>query len=1045
MDSVRTNTPFNSFTTPDGSFPPGMAGEETGFSSALTGFPTASFGSVALDQGSGSGAPPGTDGSGTLSVGGGMDATMTVGAPGGSAPGGTGDATGSAGDPPDPAIDDSSFQSSPDDLKKLAPLVAGLPPAQQEAAEKAMNRPIVAAKMLKDGSPAEKKEAQAYFDKNPALKKALDTAAHGGKADGDISSHDLSAFIGNMEKQQGRAANTVTQYQKDHPNADGQSLQLVRQSALLQAYMPVIKNNSPDKDGNVGDYMTKDGLKAVLSDAGLPSALQGAASTFSQPGMFNMLDQGGLQGHDLATHNPDGKVSEDNIIDWVSKQAPTTGGQFASTIGDAATRDAVANVDTSKLNEDVFKNPQNYTGAQKAAVLVQLQDKQQQLQAGSDLKHSDDTDKALSKDISLLSSDQDVQQYLSQAVPAGEKQIVGSDPSLSRAVAKTYQDDVLTGKMLQTGLSAVSKNNSDDKNTKQTAGSAVSDFESQTQLDADLSDGQTATAQQIVGSNVNLTSQLQGDYQRDFSQGGELKQLQGEKDADLGTSLQTTQGDEQSFESVLDPNFVQSQSSAYASTMSNAAMQDGGSGKAVISALKGDGKADTSEMAQTISQIDPSQLYGGSNTGLTASDTQALVTSFLNDLDKGSSVQDACAKFDPDNSKFDGGACDSKVMAKLQSNPAAAQGVQMMLQSMAAGALGVQGPQPAQTGPAGGGDPSAATAYAAGGDPSADPTQAGGYGTEALAAGGGGLTNAAYTVPVAGGAAGASESLATGSAEQAASAMSGATSGTPDSAVLTQSPQLSAAEQAKENAMYAGMGIGAAGILALPAGYISGKQWDKKIAAAGDDTAAKDAAQLGKDTAASRISMAGEVAGGVGGVIGAATMLPDVSTMLKNGQTTQAGLAIGMSTRGLIQGSALTANLGDMAARRAGMASTEVATFSRSWSGKAGQWATQNAAKEIGGRWAGNIVERTTANVAGKVAESAGTKIAGEVAGRAVGMAAAEAVGAAVPVVGWIADAAMGIGMIGELIAEAVKKAHEKKEMSNTVNPTLKQYGIPEV
>lgn len=1049
MNSVQTNAPplppdfYGSSTTADPS------GEETGFSSALTGFPAAAVGPA----------------------GGGVGNNASTSTAGSSAATSTALSTG-AGDPPDPAIDDSSFQSSPDDLKKLAPLVQGLPPSQQDAAEKAMNRPIVAAKMLKDGTPDQKKAAQGYFDKNPALKTALDTAAHGGKADGDTSSHDLSAFIGNMEKQQGKSANTVSQYQKDHPTADGQSLQLVRQSALLQAYMPVIQANSPDKDGKVGKYMTQDGLKAVLGDAGLPSVVQGAASTFSQPGMFNLLDQGGLEGHDLATHNADGNVSEDNITNWVKKQAPTTGGQFASTVSDAATRGAVAGVDTSKLNEDVFANPQNYTGSQKAAVLVQLQDKQQQLQAGSDLKKNDKTNAAISKDISQLSDDQDVQTYLAQEIPSEEKQIVGSDPSLSQAVSRTYQDDVLSGKMLQGGLSAVSKNNADSKNPKQTDGSAVSDFETQTQLDADLSDNQTATAQQIVGGNVNLTSQLQGDYQRDFSQGGELKQLQGEKDAVLGTSLQTTQGDEQSFESVLDPGFVQSQSPQYASSMSEAATQDPGSGKAVVSALKNGGKADTTEIAQSIAAVDPNQLYGSSQTGLTASDTQALVSSFLKQLDSGSSVQSACAKFDPGSSQFDDNACDGAVMAKLQSNPAAAQGVQTMLQSMAAGALGVQAP----AGVTGGGASASGTGEAdatgsTSGYATANDVVSNGSGTV-----GGGLTptaasygasvptsDAGNAAPVVGGSA--------GGATQAASSAAGGGSGTPDAAVVTAQPGLSAAETAKEDAMYAGMGIGAAGMLSMPAGYMNTKYWNGQGANSGNA-----AAGTARDLNASRISMAGEVAGGVGGVIGAATMLPDVSAMLKNGETAQAGLAIGMSTRGIIQGGALAANLGDMAARQAGMTGTAVESFDRSWSGKAGQWAVQNEAKDIGGRWAGNVVSRTAAKATGalagkfasqrggtlgaeagirsaqaaseaggKAAGEAGGRIAGEVAGRAVGMAAAEAVGAAVPVVGWIADAAMGIGMIGELISQAVKKAHDKKEMAQTVNPTLKQYGIPDV
>lgn len=901
-------------------------------------------------------------------------------------------ATSSAtGDPADSSIDDSSCKSSSDDLKKLAPLVQGLPPAQQEAAEKAMDRPLVAARMLKDGSPAEKKAAQAYFDANPTLKTALDTAAHGGKADGNISSHDISAFIGKMSDQQNRAVNTVTQYQKDYPNADGQSLQLVRQSALLQAYMPVLQGNSPDKDGKTGKYMTQDGLRAVLGDTGLPSVLRGAANTFSQPGMFEMLDQGGLDGHALATHNADGNVSEQNIIDWVSKQAPTTGGQFASTISDAATRGAVANVDTSQLNGDVFQNPQDYTGAQKAAVLVQLQDKQQQLQAGSDLKNNDKTNDAIQKDISQLSNDPDVQNYLAQAVPAGEKQIVGSDPSLQRAVVTMYQNDFLSGKMLQTELSAVSRNNSDDKNAKQTAGSALSDFEAQSQFDADLSDNRTATAQQIVGGNAELTSQLQDDYQRDFSQGGELAQLQNQKGADLGTSLQTTQSDEQTFEGVLDPAFVQSQSAQYASTMSSEALQDDGSGKAVVSALKSGGDADTSDIAESISELAPAQLYGSGGTGLTASDTRALVSSFLDDLDHGSSVQDACGKFDPGNAKFDATACDGTVMAKLQSNPAAVQGVQTMLQGLAAGALGVAPPAIATAGTAGYGATSASDSS---------------------------TTTDDYAATAGSGFDG------TGPAAQPASTTGGNVSGTPDGAVMIAQSGLTGSEKAQDGIMYAGLGLGLGSMATIPANALNNRYWDGQAKTDGTEDG-KAAADASKGANAARISMAGETAGGLGGVFGAATMLPGVADQIRSGQGGEAALSIGASARGIVQGGALALNTGQTLAR-SGQVVRQIGTLG-----------ITQVAKQVGANWTGDALGRAAGSAAGRVA--------GQVVGRVGGMAAAEAIGAAAGPVGWAIDGVLGIGFAIEAIVEAVKKAHEKKEMANTVNPTLKQYGIPTV
>lgn len=850
-------------------------------------------------------------------------------------------------DPGEPSID--STQSSKD-IAAWSPLVQGLPPGQQQAAATALNRPIAVAQMLLSGTPEQKKAAQAYLDKNPALKKALDTAAHGGKGDGNISTHDLEAFIGKMHGQLSRADNTVKQYEKNNPNADAQSLQLVRQSALLQANLPLTSANSPDKDGKTGKETTRDGLLAVAQDSGLSSALRGAASTFSQPGMFQVLDQGGKQGHDLATHNADGKFDEGNIIGWVKKQAPTTGGQFASLVSDAATRNAVAGVDTSKLNQDVFANPQNYSGAQKAAVLVQLQTTQQQLQAGSDLKHNDKTDDEIGKDIETLSSDPSVQQYLARSVPQGERAIVGSDSSLSRAVQTTYRSDVLTGGQLQGDLDAVSKNNADKKSAKQTDASALSDFQSQVQLDSDLTGGRSPSAQQIVASQSGLTTELEQDYVSDFSQGGELQMLQSQKNAKLADSLGTTQGDEQAFESVLDPQFVQGQASGYQQSTAAIAGADGGSGKAVMSALQGGGKADASDIAASIAETDPAQLYGGATTGLTQQDTQALVTSFLKDLDSGASLQDACAKFNPESGTFDPHACDGTVMSKL-ANPQTAQAVQGLLQNLAYGALGMQSPLAPQ---------------------SAGPAQASGADA---AAGAGSASAGAQGAP----------------AETA-----------------------SAQQKALEGLQYASFGMGG---LAMAGGW-----------AANGINARRDASDADKARAGTRIGGATDGLGGLAGVFGAASMLPGISQEIRNGQGGQAALSIAGSARGIVQGTGLVANVGDMAARRAGLASGEISSYALRRSGSLGL-AAESATKEVGGEWAGNALSRA----------------AGSIAGRVGGMAAAEAIGAAAGPVGVVVDVALGLGFGIEAIVEAIKRAHEKKEMQHTVNPTLQQYGIATV
>ena len=860
------------------------------------------------------------------------------------------------GDAPVPSIDGSKFQSA-DALKQWGPLVQGLPPSQQRAAEKALNRPLAAARMLASGDPSQKAAATAYLDANPSIKAALDTASKGGKPDGVISDGDVKSFISNMSKQLGRAANTMNTYQKKNPDTDGQSLQLVRQSALLQANLPLTRALSRDKDGNVGGDTTRAGLQSMARDPGLSLALRGAASTFAQPGMFQVLDQGGKTGVALATSNPDDKFDERNIIDWVKKQAPTSGGQFASVISDAATRNAVANVDTSKLGADVFANPQRYSAAQKAAVLVQLQTMQQQLQGGKSLRHSDKTDNAIQQKIAQLSGDPDVQSFLAQETPANEKAIVNSDPSLANAVQGTYAKDVVTGQALQTGLDLVTRNNADKGKTKQTDGSAVSDFSQEAQLDSDLSDGRTVSAAAVIGGNATLTGELQGDYEKDFSQGGELRQLQGQKDADLGTSLQTLQGDEQSFEGVLDPNFVQAHSGAYTRSTSMIAMQDGGSGKAVTKALTEGGNADTSDIAESIARLDPQQLYGSTRPGLTSSDTQSLVTSFLHDLSGGSSVSDACAKFNPDNIRFDPNASDPAVMAKLEADPSAARAVQTLFQSLSHQALGLPIPG----------------ASAAGA----------GSGT------GGGVA-----------AAGAAATGASGAATEGNSTSAGVPGGVlppgfvPGSAA---SQSQSSGGDALRDLSYTGMGMMGGQMMAVGAGYLYGKR--------------SSASDADKAAMASKIKIGGDVLGGVGGAIAGATLLPDVSEMLKNGQTTEAALSIGAGARGIVQGGALVGNLGEYGARAAGLVG----------SGAAAAY---------------------TGDGLGRLAGAAAGRVAGAVAGEATGLAVGEAIGAAAGPIGWAIDAALGVGFVGDLISQAVKKAHERKDMDATVDPILKQYGI---
>jgi Type III secretion system translocator protein, HrpF len=598
---------------------------------------------------------------------------------------------GSDSSPVDSAIDNSQY-SSAQNLAQWAPLVAGLPADQRVAAEKALNRPIAVAKMLAAGG-NDAKTAQAYLAANPAVKAALDTAAHGGAADGNISSHDISSFISTMQKQLGAAADTLSSYQQANPDADGQSLELVRQAALLQANLPITNAADPSVQGN-GDkatgMTTQTGLLAIVnSNPGLSAALKTAGNLFTQPGMFAVLDQGGLQGVDLATHNPDNQFNEKNITDWVKSQAPTTGGQFASLISDAATRGAVSGVDTSNLNGAIFTNPKDYTGAQKAAALVQLQTTQAQVEAGSSLRKTDETDSELQQRIAQLQADPDVSAFLQQSVPQNEASIINSDSSLATAVQTRYVKDIVTGAGLQKDLDRVNADNA--KNTdpnapKESAASAVQDFSTELQLQTDLHPG-APTLEKVVAGNAALTSRLQSDYISDFSKGGEIKQLLSASGAAPADALSTVQGDEQAFESALDPAFVQSQSNQYSAktaALLQPALIKSGSGQDVLAGLGG-GPANLAEISKSVA----ASLSGQGQSPFSQADTQALINSFLQDLKSGTSLQDALAKVDPTSPSFDpgAGAGGAQLAATLRSNPNAASQVQALLTQVASSAL----------------------------------------------------------------------------------------------------------------------------------------------------------------------------------------------------------------------------------------------------------------------------------------------------------------------------------------------------------------------
>ncbi|MEE4730571.1 type III effector HrpK domain-containing protein [Pseudomonas alliivorans] len=376
-------------------------------------------------------------------------------------------------------IDQSGF-NSPKALGKWDALLDGTPPAERDQAARELNRPIAVARMIAEGGPQADK-AWAFLEANPDLKTAMDTA-QGGKADGKITKKDARTFARNMEKQVERGTDSLNDYRKDNPDAGPQSTELVRSAAMMMAYEPITAASDPSNAQGAHDQKkvngrtTSAGLKAMSEEnPGLSDLARHAATTWAQPGMFEMMDQGNRRGKKLATHAPDGLMVKKDISAWIKNKAPVDDEGFSRVISDAATVGAVAKTDISSLGKDVFANPQHYSGEQKSAVLVELQQVSEYVVAGRSIRGTEATETALGEKIAQLQNDPDVQAFLGDNVERQAQLIVGSDPALASVVNQTASAKAMSG---APGMSAAfvpggtNRNTNDKKEDVKLAASA---------------------------------------------------------------------------------------------------------------------------------------------------------------------------------------------------------------------------------------------------------------------------------------------------------------------------------------------------------------------------------------------------------------------------------------------------------------------------------------------------------------------------------------------------------------------------------------------
>nr|WP_324129226.1 type III effector HrpK domain-containing protein [Erwinia psidii] len=443
---------------------------------------------------------------------------------------------------------DNSPLSSPDKLKKWEPMVANLPADQRLQAEKELNRPLAAAQMVLNGG-ADAERAQAYINANPALKNAIDAGKHGDNPDGKITKADYKGFISRMSKAQDAADKDITDYLKKNPNADEGSRQMVAEAAMLRANGPLLRVAGLE-NGKAGQDMSADDLKnLVKQNPGLAGSLRQAASSFSSPGLLEQLDQGGVSGKKLAEHGFDNRFSSKNIDNWIKKQAPTDGASFARLIDQAALVNATANVDTSRLNKDVFAHPDKYSGAEKAAVMVKLQQTLTSVQAGRGLRNTQKTEQALNDKIDQLQNDKDVKSYLNKAVPAQSRALINGDKGLRQAMDQRY-GEVASGKTLSDDMQRIQTQQKDKKSAPDYS-DALQGLNDELTLQHALRGDSVPTAKEVVAKQPALSQQLTSAFQQQIAQGGYVKDHIKDKHADAQQILSLSDMKKSLYEAVL--------------------------------------------------------------------------------------------------------------------------------------------------------------------------------------------------------------------------------------------------------------------------------------------------------------------------------------------------------------------------------------------------------------------------------------------------------------------------------------------------------------
>jgi hypothetical protein len=509
--------------------------------------------------------------------------------------------------------------------------------------------------------PQSAKDTLNYIENNPAMMKAIG-AGDGGNSS-TVTEKNVENFIGHAEDDAKAGSKAYDDFIKKNPDASDSQKALAQSASIVLGNQTLFSAGSTDPKRLVDGHIRADDLANIALTQGFGSTLKDAATLWSNPGMFAQLDTGG---EDASTAQPDQIADSKNVSDWISKQLPSIKDvDMGAFLSDAAMRNITTDIDVSKLGPDVFANPQNYTGHQKAAVMQQLTDLDAKLKGGIDgsswdgdnvdLQHAginsdpNMVEADVENKIAQLSSDPDVQKWLQYNYTGSLQTIASSDPAFQAGLNSFYKGDLQSGKALNDALGG-----KDVNGQKVTPEDGLQTFvrtaDVLTQaLGTNGAPLPSLDLQSIVQKSGQVGA-LQQAYTNDIVSGNELSNNLNDG-MSMATAVQQFLQDSANFGAVLPSDVVSNNASTlqqnFSDTISNF-LESNASADDLTTALGNDnGNVDSSKVTDAINQLektDPGAFTDSNGVKIKPDQIINAVNSVVADVRGGAKLNDALVK-----------------------------------------------------------------------------------------------------------------------------------------------------------------------------------------------------------------------------------------------------------------------------------------------------------------------------------------------------------------------------------------------------------------